>query len=101
MRRRPSDAQRSPTRRATRSPASPAPVTDVALSPSPQTATPMVARGERPKLEARQHLHPLKAVAPARRHGRTDKRPGLCGRARQAAERARITTGISRRVFAW
>jgi hypothetical protein len=43
----------------------------------------------------------LPAVAPARRHGRTDKRPGLCGRARQAAERARITTGISRRVFAW
>ena len=59
------------------------------------------ARGARPKLEARLHLHALEAVAPARLHGRTDKRPGLSGRARQAAEGAKITTGISRRVFAW
>jgi hypothetical protein len=45
MRRRPSDAPRShtPSRRATGPPASPAPTTDVALSPFPHSATPSFA----------------------------------------------------------
>ena len=59
------------------------------------------AGAARPELEARAHLQALDAVASARRDGRADRRPALSGRAPQVAEGVRITTGISRRVFAW